>query len=360
MDEILNLDDMQRAAEAVLPRGSFDYYAGGAGDEITLRANRRAYEEVFLRPRVLAGLGAIDTRTRVLGTEVAMPVLLAPVAFQKLAHTEGECATARAAGRAGTLMTVSTIASASLEDVAAAAGGPLWFQLYVYRDRAITRELLRRAKAAGYRAIVLTVDTPMLGRRERDLRNRFTLPPGVRLENLAWLEGSVAGITGWSEASSFWSYVHEQLDSTLSWEVLEWLRTETDLPILVKGVQAREDATRAVERGVAGVVVSNHGGRQLDGAEPTLRSLPSVVEAVGGRAEVFVDGGVRRGVDVVKALAMGARAVLIGRPQLWGLALGGEDGVVKMLAMLRAEIELAMALCGADAVAKIDRALLAP
>jgi 4-hydroxymandelate oxidase len=309
---------------------------------------------------VLTGLGPIDTRTRVLGTDVAMPVLLAPVAFQKLAHGEGECATARAAGRAGTLMTVSTIASSSLEDVAAAATGPLWFQLYVYRDRAITRELIRRAKAAGYRAIVLTVDTPMLGRRERDLRNRFTLPPGVRLENLAWLEGEVSGITGWSAASSFWSYVHEQLDPTLSWDALSWLCAESGLPVLVKGILAEEDAALAVEHGAAGIVVSNHGGRQLDGAEPTLRALPRVVDTVGGRAEVYVDGGVRRGVDVVKAIAAGARAVLIGRPLLWGLALGGEDGVVRMLDLLRAELELAMALCGADTVSKIDRSLLAP
>jgi len=360
MDETLNLDEMQSAAEAVLPRGSYDYYAGGAGDEITLRANRTAYDEVFLRPRVLAGLGPIDTRTTVLGSEVRMPVLLAPVAFQKLAHADGECATARAAGKFGTLMTLSTIASAALEDVAAAASGPLWFQLYVYRDRSITRELLRRAKESGYRAIVLTVDTPMLGRRERDLRNRFALPPGVRLENLAWLDGRVDGITGWSQASSFWAYVHEQLDSTLSWEAIAWLRSETDLPILIKGVLAEEDAARAVEHGVAGIVVSNHGGRQLDGAEPTLRALPRVVAAVTGRAEVYVDGGVRRGVDVVKALALGARAVLVGRPQLWGLALDGENGVSRMLELLRAEVELAMALCGADAVAKIDRGLLAP
>jgi 4-hydroxymandelate oxidase len=359
LDDLLNLDDMQRAAEAVLPRGSFDYYAGGAGDEITLRANRAAYAEVFLRPRVLAGLGAIDTRTMVVGSEVSMPVLLAPVAFQKLAHADGECATARAAGRAGTLMTVSTIASTALEDVAQAASGPLWFQLYVYRDRAITRELLRRAKVAGYRAIVLTVDTPLLGRRERDLRNRFTLPPDVRLENFVWLEGQVDGITGWSAASSFWAYVHQQLDSTLSWNTLAWLRSETDLPILIKGVLAEEDAALAVEHGIDGIVVSNHGGRQLDGAEPTLRALPRVVDAVAGRAEVYVDGGVRRGVDVVRALATGARAVLIGRPQLWGLALGGEAGVLRMLELLRAELELAMALCGTDTVAKIDRSLLA-
>jgi 4-hydroxymandelate oxidase len=360
LDDLLNLDDMQRAAEAVLPRGSFDYYAGGAGDEVTLHANRAAYAEVFLRPRVLAGLAAIDTRTMVLGSEVSMPVLLAPVAFQKLAHADGECATARAAGRAGTLMTVSTIASTALEDVAQAASGPLWFQLYVYRDRAITRELLRRAKVAGYRAIVLTVDTPVLGRRERDFRNGFRLPDGVRIANFAHLEDKVAGVSGWREGSSFWAYVHQLLDGSLDWKAVDWLRQRTDLPIVVKGVLHPDDARRAADAGAAGVVVSNHGGRQLDGAMATIDALPEVAAAADGRLAVLMDGGVRRGVDVVRALARGARAVLIGRPYLWALAAGGEQGVVAALDLLRREVELAMALCGCPRVAAIGSDLLAP
>jgi 4-hydroxymandelate oxidase len=356
--EPANVEDFEALAGRRMTRGAFDYYAGGAESEQTLRANRDAFGELFLRPRMLTGLGAIDTATSVLGTAVASPALVAPTAFHKLAHAEGECATARAAGRAGTLMCVSTIASTSLEDVAAAASGPLWFQLYVYKDRAITRELLRRAKAAGYRAVVLTVDTPVLGRRERDLRNGFSLPPGVRLENLAWLADERAGITGWSSSSSFWAYVHEQLDASLDWSVVEWLRSEIDLPILVKGVMTAEDARLAVEHGAAGVVVSNHGGRQLDGAEATVRALPEVVEAVGGRVEVLMDGGVRRGTDVLKALALGARAVLLGRPVLWGLAARGEDGVLRVLDLLRRELEVAMALCGLSRIADVRRELV--
>ena len=257
-------------------------------------------------------------------------------------------------------MTLSTISSTGLEEVAAAASGPLWFQLYVYKNREITRELLRRAKEAGYKAIMLTVDTPVLGRRERDVRNGFRLPPGIRLENLAWLENQVQGITGWSAASSFWSYVHEQLDASLSWDVVSWLRSETTLPVLVKGVLTAEDARLAMEHGATAVVVSNHGGRQLDGAPATIRVLPEVVDAIGGRGEVFVDGGVRRGTDILKAVGLGARAVLLGRPVLWGLAAAGEDGVVKVFDMLRAELEVSMALCGVSRVSDIGRSLIAP
>ncbi len=349
----VNVDELESFCEGLLPRGAFDYYAGGAEDEQTMRANREAFQEFFLRPRVLTGLGAVDTESEVLGIPVRAPILVALTAFQKLAHPDGECATARAAGRSGTLMTLSTISSTGLEDVAAAATGPLWFQLYVYKDRGITRELLRRARAAGYRGVVLTVDTPVLGRRERDLRNGFHLPPGIRLENLAWLEHEVGGITGWSEASSFWKYIHEQLDASLSWEAVTWLREESGLPVLIKGVLTGEDARLAVEHGADAVIVSNHGGRQLDGCEPTIRALSEVVEAVAGRAEVLMDGGVRRGTDVLKALALGAKAVQVGRPVLWGLTLGGEDGVVKVFDMLYAELECAMALCGVDKIAAI-------
>ncbi|MEO8503365.1 MAG: alpha-hydroxy acid oxidase [Acidobacteriota bacterium] len=363
MDEsvgAVNVSDFEDLAAKRMPRGAFDYYAGGAEDEQTLRANREGFGEIFLRPRMLAGLGAIDTRTTVLGTPVSLPALVAPTAFQKLADPAGECATARAAGRCGTLMTLSTISSTGLEEVAAAASGPLWFQLYVYKDREITRELLRRAKQAGYKAIVLTVDTPVLGRRERDVRNGFRLPPGIRLENLAWLESEVQGITGWSEASSFWSYVHEQLDASLSWDVVSWLRSETTLPVLLKGVLTAEDARLAIEHGAAAVIVSNHGGRQLDGAPATIRVLPEVVDAVAGRGEVLVDGGVRRGTDILKAVGLGARAVLLGRPVLWGLAAAGEEGVVRVFDLLRAELEVSMALCGASNVSDIGRSLIAP
>jgi 4-hydroxymandelate oxidase len=282
-----------------------------------------------------------------------MPVLIAPTAFHRLAHPDGELATARAAGGAGTLMVASTIATCALEEIAKVATGPLWFQLYAYKDRALTRNLIHRAEAAGYRALCLTVDTPLLGSRERDRRNGFTLPDGIRMGNFEDAGFEVATL-----GESFHAYVLRQLDASLTWDVVEWLRGETRLPLILKGIVAPEDGALAAERGVDGIVVSNHGGRQLDGAEGTLRALPRVVDAVAGRAEVFVDGGVRRGTDVVKALALGARAVLIGRPALWGLAAAGEEGVARVLRMFREELTLAMALCGCPDVGSIDRSFV--
>jgi 4-hydroxymandelate oxidase len=298
----------------------------------------------------------VDLAVEVLGTRVAMPILLAPAAYQRLAHREGEIATARAAGAAGTLLVVSTMATRSLEEVAAAAGGPLWFQLYVYRDRSITHQLIARAEATGYRALVVTVDTPRLGRRERDLRSRFTLPRGVTIGNFKQ-DGQRAR---WDAHGSMAAYASRELDPSLTWESIAWLRRETRLPIVVKGVMRADDAARAMAAGVAGVWVSNHGGRQLDGAEAAILALPAVAEAVGARAEVYVDGGFRRGTDVLKALALGARAVMIGRPYLWGLAAGGERGVRRVLELMRDELEAGMALAGCPAVGAVDRSLVAP
>ena len=354
LDRCLNVLEVEAIARDRMERAYYDYYAGGAEDELTLAANRRAFAEVFLRPRVLMDVSRIETKTRVLGTEVSMPVLVAPTAFHRLADPEGELATARGAGAARTVMVVSTIATYPLEEIASAATGPLWFQLYVYKDRGLARNLVQRAEKAGYRALCLTVDTPHLGRRERDWRNGFTLPRGVTLRNF---EG--AGRDAESLGNSFHSYVHQQLDCSLTWDSVEWLRGETRLPIVLKGIIAPEDARMAVERGVDGIIVSNHGGRQLDGTEPTLRALPRVADAVQGRAEVLMDGGVRRGTDVVKALALGAKAVLVGRPCLWGLAAAGEEGVTRVLEMLRKELELTMALCGATHVSSIERSLIA-
>ena len=332
----------------------YDYYAGGAEDEVTLAANRGAFAEVFLRPRVLVDVSRIDTSTTVLGTPVSMPVLIAPTAFHRLAHPDGELATARAAGRARTLMAASTSSTYTLEEIAKAATGPLWFQLYVYRDRTLARSFIQRAEAAQYRAICLTVDAPILGSRERDSRNKLRLPPGIRMRNF-----ENAGFEIQSRGQSLQEYAFKQLDPSLTWDAIEWLRSETRLPLILKGIIAPEDGALAAERGVDGIVVSNHGGRQLDGAEATLRALPRVVDAVAGRAEVFVDGGVRRGTDVVKALALGARAVLVGRPCLWGLAAAGEEGVARVLEILRQELGLAMALCGCPGVGAIDRSLIA-
>jgi 4-hydroxymandelate oxidase len=251
-------------------------------------------------------------------------------------------------------MVASTISTCTLEEIARAATGPLWFQLYVYKDRGLARNLIQRAGRAGYRALCLTVDTPHLGSRERDTRNRFTLPAGISVRNF-----EEAGIDAARMGASFRHYAHKQLDCSLSWDAVEWLRGETKLPILLKGIIAAEDARIAAERGVDGIIVSNHGGRQLDGTEATLRALPRVVDAVAGRAEVYMDGGVRRGTDVVKALALGARAVLVGRPCLWGLAAAGEEGVTRVLEMLRQELSLTMALCGSPSVGAIDRSLIA-
>ena len=354
IDACANVLDFEALARDRMERSFYDYYAGGAEDEWTLAANRGAFAEIFLRPRVLVDVSRVDTKRSILGTAVSMPILIAPTAFHRLAHPDGELATARAAGAARTLMVTSTISTCSIEEIAQAATGPLWFQLYVYKDRGLARNLIQRAEKAGCRALCLTVDTPFLGSRERDVRNRFTLPPGILMRNF---EGM--GFDASSLGDSFHSYVRRQLDCSLTWEAVDWLRSETRMPILLKGIIAAEDAARAVERGVDGIIVSNHGGRQLDGTEATIRALPRVVDAVGGRAEVLMDGGVRRGTDVIKALALGARAVLVGRPCLWGLAAAGEEGVTRVLELLRQELMLAMALCGCPDLDAIDRSLIA-
>ncbi len=339
-----SIQDLEAIAKRRLSRAVYDYYAGGAEDEQTLDANREAFRKVFIRPRALVNVGRIDIASTALGTPITMPVMVAPTAYQRMAHPEGELATARAASEAGTIMVASTISTCSLEEIAKAAAGPLWFQLYVQPDRSISRELARRAEASGYRALCLTVDTPQLGRRERDVRNHFALPAGIRMMNF---EGnrSVMPRTPAHE-SAFAAYASSLLDPTLTWDAIAWLRSETKLPIVVKGIISGEDAALAVEAGAAAIVVSNHGGRQLDACEPTLAALPNVVAAAAGRVEVYLDGGVRRGTDVIKALALGARAVLVGRPVLWGLAAGGQAGVLRALEMLRAELTLAMMLAG--------------
>jgi 4-hydroxymandelate oxidase len=351
-DALLTIEDFESAARRRLPQMVFDYYAGGAGDEWTLGANRRAFERWVVRHRVLVDVSAPDTRTSVLGHQVSMPILLAPTALQRLAHPDGELATARAALAMDTVMIVSTIATVALEQVAE-TGVQRWFQLYVMKDHGFTEDLVRRAHAAGYTALVLTVDTPLLGRRLRDERNRFSLPEGVEMANL---EGSGLPQSPGSGLSSFFLSRH---DDALTWGDLEWLRSISPLPLLLKGVVTAEDAALAVGAGVAGIVVSNHGGRQLDGSPATIDALPEVVEAVGGRADVLMDGGIRRGTDVVKALALGARAVCVGRPYLWGLATGGEAGVLQVLRLLRDDLLLSMALAGRPTVGSIDRSTVA-
>jgi isopentenyl diphosphate isomerase/L-lactate dehydrogenase-like FMN-dependent dehydrogenase len=351
-----NLLELEELARAKVPRPAFDYVAGGADDEVSLRRNREAYGKWALRPRVLVDVSSCDTSATVLGQRVSMPILVAPTAFHGLVHPEGEIGTARGAAAAGTIMVVSAIATRTMEEIAAAIAAPRWFQLYVWKDREVTAELVKRAARAGYRAICLTVDTPLLGRREKDERNAFTLPPGIGIANVR--PAGLDGIPDSEHGSAFAKYVKEMLDPAVTWRDLAWLRSLTSLPIVVKGIMTMEDAKIAVEHGVEGIVVSNHGGRQLDSTPATLDVLPEIVDAVRGRAEVFMDGGIRRGTDVLKAIALGARAVLVGRSPLWGLALGGADGVHAVLEHLRKEFALAMALSGRSSLGQIDRSMV--
>ncbi len=354
--DCLNLDELEVLARARLPRMAWDYYSSGADDERCVARNIAAYERYALCYRVLVDVARRDPSTTVLGHRLAMPIAVAPTAFHKLAHPDGELATVRATGTAGTVFVLSTLSNTRVEDVVAASTGPVWFQLYVYKDRAATESLVRRVEAAGCTALVLTVDAPQLGRRERDVRNGFVLPPSLGIENLFG--------TGYRDMprvegeSGLAAYFAALLDQSLTWDAVTWLRSITRLPILLKGIVRGDDARRAVDYGASGVIVSNHGGRQLDAAPATIDVLPRIAEAVGDRTEILLDGGVRRGADVVKALALGARGVLVGRPVLWGLAAGGEAGVGFALGMLRRELELAMALCGCPDVASITRDLI--
>ncbi len=355
----VNISDLETIAREKLTREAYDYYASGAQDEVTLRENRAAYDRISLAYRVLVDVSRRDMATTVLGQPVAMPLLVAPTAFHRLATPEGELATARAAGAAGTVMILSTLSNTPVEDVVAAASGPVWFQLYVYRDRVVTEGLVRRAEAAGCRALVLTVDAPLFGRRERDVRNRFRLPPGCTVANL--LPQGYGDFPPAPADSGLAAYVSSFLDPSVSWKDVDWLRSITRLPLLVKGIVRPDDALRAAEAGAAGVIVSNHGGRQLDTAPATIDVLPEIADALashGHRIEVLVDGGVRRGTDILKALALGARAVLVGRPVLWGLAADGEAGAAQALRLLRDELDLAMALAGAPTLADITRDLV--
>ena len=357
-DTRVNLYDFESAALARLPRPTRDYCCGGANDEITLERNRAAYEAIPVHYRVLRDVSARDLSTSVLGTPVSMPILIAPTACHELAHPEGELATVRAAGTAGTLMVISTLANFAMEDVSRAASGPLWFQLYVYRDRGVTVELIRRAEAAGCRAIVLTVDAPVGGLRERDVRNEFRLPEGIVMRNLLPAGREFAGLD--DGKGSVAAYINAMFDPSISWRDLDWLAAQTKLPVIVKGLVRADDAVRAREHGAQAVVVSNHGGRQLDTSPATIEVLESITTAVDGRIEVLIDGGIRRGTDVLKALALGARAVLLGRPILWGLAVDGEQGVRDVLDIVRHEFDVAMALAGCCSVDEIDVDLIRP
>jgi 4-hydroxymandelate oxidase len=341
VEHLLSVADYERLAEERLEHGPWAYLAGGSGDEWTLRQNRTAFERWTFRPRVLSDVSEISTATSVLGGEIQLPVIVAPVAYQQLYHPAGECATARAAAAAGTAMAVSTFSTRSHEEITAAAPGLMqWCQLYVLQDRGATREHLAGAAAAGCSAVVLTVDTPRLAQRERDLRAGFEIPSDLPLPYAR----ATIGATPQNPADQF-----ALLDPSVSWRDLEWIAAEAQLPVVLKGIVTAEDAQLAVDHGAAAVVVSNHGGRQLDGAPATLDALPEVVDAVDGRLEVYLDGGIRRGTDVAKALALGARAVLAGRAPVFGLAAAGEEGVRHVLELLQEELALTLCLLGCTA-----------
>lgn len=376
--KVVNIEDLRRLAQRRLPRSVFDYLDGGAEAELTLAENCRAFRDVTFRPRSAVAVGACDLKTRVLGHELSFPAMLAPVGYSRLMHPEGEVAAARAAGEAGTGYILSTISAHKLENVKAASQGPVWYQLYLLGGRGAAEGALDRARRAGFSALVITVDTPVAGLRERDPRNGmkellghnpfakipylpnilshpswlagFLLDGGVpKLENIVIPGKGPMPLTDVGSALS---------ESTVTWEDLRWIRELWSGPIVVKGLLTGDDARRAADEGAVAVVVSNHGGRQLDSVSPTLRALPEVVAAVKGQIEVLMDGGVRRGADIVKAICLGARAVLIGRAYAYGLAAAGQPGVARAIEILRSDMERTLRLLGCPSIAALDRSYI--
>jgi 4-hydroxymandelate oxidase len=348
---LLSLHDFHAAARVRLPAEVYDFIAGGADDEVTVAANESAFARIGLRPRVLRGAGPGRPErlaVNLLGCHLSLPLLVGPTAFHRLVHPDGELATARAAAKAGTVLVAGMTSTVAIEEVTA-AGGDVWFQLYLQPDLTFTEVVVRRAEAAGCRALVVTVDSPVFGRRERDLRNGFDeLPAGLLCENMR--EPQSGG--GWGAPRSI------AFRPDLSWDHIDWLRSVTALPVVLKGITSPDDAKLAVEHGAGALVVSNHGGRQLDTVAPSIALLPAIAEAVAGAVPLLMDGGIRRGTDVVKALALGADAVALGRPVLWGLAVGGTQGVYDVVELLRDELDRALTLCGCAGPADVDRALV--
>jgi L-lactate dehydrogenase (cytochrome) len=370
-----NVDDLRAAAKKRLPGGVFDYIDGAAEDEVTIERNAAAFRRVELAPRVLRDVAKVDLSTTLLGQATPAPLALSPTGFTRIADPQGELAVARAAAQRGLVYTLSTLATRSIEEVAAVSQGPKWFQVYVWRDRGLVADMVQRAEHEGYEALMVTVDTAVFGRRERDVRRGFTLPPtiglgtivdGIRHPSWTWafVRGgpiTFANVSGdatrdGSTAVTLSDFVNSQFDPTLSWVDLEWLRSITRLPVLVKGIGAAEDARIAAAEGVPAVVISNHGGRQLDGAPASLDLLKETVDAVGDGVEVLLDGGVRRGTDIVVARALGARAVMVGRPYLYGLGAGGERGVGHVLDQLLLGAERTMSLLGVTSVDDLTEA----
>eukprot|EP00188_Purpureofilum_apyrenoidigerum_P003356 Plantae.Rhodophyta-Purpureofilum_apyrenoidigerum.ctg34837.p1 GENE.Plantae.Rhodophyta-Purpureofilum_apyrenoidigerum.ctg34837~~Plantae.Rhodophyta-Purpureofilum_apyrenoidigerum.ctg34837.p1 ORF type:complete len:429 (+),score=73.99 Plantae.Rhodophyta-Purpureofilum_apyrenoidigerum.ctg34837:117-1289(+) len=352
-DAPVNIAELHARAKAKLTPMVYGYYSSGANDEQTLQDNEEGFRRLRFRPRVLVDVSNANMMTEVLGVRISFPLIVAPTAMQRMAHPEGELATSRAVAKAGTIMGLSSWSTTPLEDVAKEApGAPRWFQLYVYKDREVTKQLVQRAEAAGYKAIALTVDTPRLGRREADIKNQFSLPPHLTMANFTNVKQKGMKNQG---GSGLAAYVASLIDRSLSWKDIDWLKSITKMPILAKGVVTAEDTVLAIQHGCAGIIVSNHGARQLDGVVSTIDALEEVVQAAQGRVPVFVDSGVRRGTDIVKALALGAKGVMIGRPVVWGLSVAGEAGVSYVLDLLKNEFDLAMSLCGCVKVSDITR-----
>jgi 4-hydroxymandelate oxidase len=355
----VTLEEYESYARGRVPADAWDFVHGGSGAEWTLAANLAQFDGWALRPRVLADVSACDLSARILGADLAAPLGVAPMAYHRLMHPEGEAATARAAGGEGALFVLSIFSSTRLEEVAAAAEGPLWLQLYWMRAPGVLEDLVGRAEAAGFRALVLTVDAPRVARRPRDVRNSFTLPPDVSAVNID-PAAMAAGHRRVEAASAIETHARDQFKQPLTWDDLAQLRAMTSLPIVLKGILTGEDARLAARHGADAVIVSNHGGRQLDGAIPTLAALPEVAAAVPPGFPVLFDGGVRRGTDVLKALALGAHTVLLGRPVLWGLAHAGAAGARDVLRIVRDQLEEAMILSGTPALADIGPGLVTP
>ncbi|KAI3933880.1 hypothetical protein MKX01_028206 [Papaver californicum] len=347
--EVVNVSEYQQLAKQILPKMYYDYFTGGAEDEHTMRENVEAFRRITFRPRVLIDVSRINLSTNILGYDMSSPIMVAPTAFHSLAHSEGEVATAKAAAASNMIMVLSYSSTRTIEEVASSCNGIRFFQLYVYKRRDVSATLVQRAERNGYKAIVLTVDTPKLGRRWADIKNKMVSP---QLKNF---DGLFSTEVVAEHGSNLEAFASQTLDSSLNWNDIEWLKSITNLPILLKGVLTAEDAIKAVEVGAAGVIVSNHGARQLDFVPATISVLEEVVQAVGGRIPVLLDGGIRRGTDVFKALSLGAQAVLIGRPVIYGLAAKGQQGVKRVIEMLRDELELTMALCGCCSVKDITR-----
>ncbi|XP_076284088.1 hydroxyacid oxidase [Lasioglossum baleicum] len=349
MSQFVCVEDYEKYAIKHLPPAVRDYYNSGAGEEFSLRLNVEAFRKYRIRPRFLRDVSNRDLSTTILGEKISMPLGVAPSAMQRMAHPDGELANARAAEAAGTIYTLSTIATSSIEEVAEAAPkGIKWFQLYIYRDRDVTRNLVKRAERAGFKALVLTIDAPIFGNRRADFRNKFSLPSHLRLANF---EGNLSnGMNSEKEGSGLNEYVMNLFDASLSWDDIKWLQSITRLPIVLKGVMRPEDALLAIEKGVQAIIVSNHGARQVDSIPASIEVLPEIVKAVDGKIEVYMDGGVRQGIDVFKALALGAKMVFGGRPILWGLCQSGEQGVRNVLELFRKDIDVTFALTGCRSV----------